>query len=232
MRATGAVHLASIGSEVFLIQILFRWRSELVLRYACEAPFGKLASKYKQNAGVSDNKEERIEQCARRIAKELFSHQADMGNRITLKDVNDTISVREAVAKREGLELRKEFDTLKPLLDTQTNSPAENAIAHNQLKNNIFNVDNNKSPSDLIIVSTYEVVHRPTIIGHSYSREHWRCRCGWKFGFSSDRSVRKMPSKVKLICDGCFPKEKAAARIAEAPVTVSGPESSGSSLEG
>ena len=46
LRVSGAVHLTEIGIEIFLLRILFRWRSELVLRYAGEAPLGRLIEKY------------------------------------------------------------------------------------------------------------------------------------------------------------------------------------------
>ena len=46
LRVTGARHLASIGLEISLIQLMARWSSDVVLRYVAEAPLEQISRAY------------------------------------------------------------------------------------------------------------------------------------------------------------------------------------------
>lgn len=48
LRVTGAQYLASIGIEIFKIQVLARWESDIVLRYVREAPLAAIATDVKR----------------------------------------------------------------------------------------------------------------------------------------------------------------------------------------
>ena len=48
MRVSGAQHLARIGIELSVIALLARWQSEIVLRYAAEAPLDNITESYKE----------------------------------------------------------------------------------------------------------------------------------------------------------------------------------------
>ena len=75
MRVSGAVHLTHIGIELYLLQILFRWKSELVLRYAGEAPLGKLTQKY--IAGQANRTLEDVESSIFQKVAEMVTQQMD-----------------------------------------------------------------------------------------------------------------------------------------------------------
>ena len=67
--------MTNIGIELYLLQILFRWKSELVLRYAGEAPLGKLTQKY--IAGEANRTLEEVENTIFRKVTELVTQQMD-----------------------------------------------------------------------------------------------------------------------------------------------------------
>ena len=46
MRFSGAVHLASHGMELFKLQLLARWASDVILRYVRESPLTTLTTDY------------------------------------------------------------------------------------------------------------------------------------------------------------------------------------------
>ena len=47
-RITGARHMASIAIDIWLIQLLARWSSEVVMRYVREAPLARVTDTYKR----------------------------------------------------------------------------------------------------------------------------------------------------------------------------------------
>lgn len=49
-RVSGAQHLAMLGFDIVLIQLMARWASEVVLRYIAEAPLGAITSTYRNLA--------------------------------------------------------------------------------------------------------------------------------------------------------------------------------------
>jgi hypothetical protein len=49
-RVSGAQHLAMLGFDIVLIQLMARWASELVLRYIAEAPLGAITDTYRKLA--------------------------------------------------------------------------------------------------------------------------------------------------------------------------------------
>ncbi len=75
MRVSGAVHLTHIGIEMFVLQILFRWKSALVMRYAGEAPLGKLTEKY--IAGQRNRTLERVENTILRKVSDMIAKKMD-----------------------------------------------------------------------------------------------------------------------------------------------------------
>ena len=49
-RITGSQHLAMLGFDIALIQLMARWSSDIVQHYIAEAPLGSVTEKYKQLA--------------------------------------------------------------------------------------------------------------------------------------------------------------------------------------
>ena len=49
-RITGAQHLARLGFDVVLIQLMARWASEIVRHYIAEAPLGSITDRYRKLA--------------------------------------------------------------------------------------------------------------------------------------------------------------------------------------
>jgi hypothetical protein len=49
-RVSGAQHLAMLGFDIVLIQLMARWASEIVLRYIAEAPLGAITDTYRKLA--------------------------------------------------------------------------------------------------------------------------------------------------------------------------------------
>jgi hypothetical protein len=82
-----------------------------------------------------------------------------------------------------------------------------------------------------MIVSEYGVAHQPTVAGLDFSKEKWRTRCGWKFGYSSYEAKESIPRLPRNICEGCFPKEKKAALVGESQEPEGGLSTSESEAE-
>jgi hypothetical protein len=49
-RVSGAQHLARLGFDVVLIQLMARWAGDMVLRYIAEAPLGAITETYRKLA--------------------------------------------------------------------------------------------------------------------------------------------------------------------------------------
>ena len=49
-RVSGAQHLAKLGFDVVLIQLMARWAGDMVLRYIAEAPLGAITETYRKLA--------------------------------------------------------------------------------------------------------------------------------------------------------------------------------------
>ena len=54
MRVEGAVHFTKMGLDLFVITLMARWRSPMILRYAEEAPLDALTDKYKESIRTAD----------------------------------------------------------------------------------------------------------------------------------------------------------------------------------
>ena len=93
MRVSGARHLAAMGLEISLIQLIGRWGSEVVRRYVSDAPLSTVTSVYKQKLTNRDLKEE--------IAR--------------LASVDDSGSLRRSSGPSESalLTMRGEVDMMK-----------------------------------------------------------------------------------------------------------------------
>ena len=48
LRVTGARTLAELGIEIFMIQLMARWSSNVVYRYVAEAPFSRMTAAYRR----------------------------------------------------------------------------------------------------------------------------------------------------------------------------------------
>ena len=68
LRATGARHLASMGIELFNIQLLARWQSDVILQYVMEAPMCLVTDDHKRKT-LKHLENRRLEDCSRRFGE-------------------------------------------------------------------------------------------------------------------------------------------------------------------
>ena len=219
MRVSGAVHLTHIGIELYLLQILFRWKSELVLRYAGEAPLGKLTQKY--IAGQANRTLEQVESTIFQKVADMVTQQMD--SRLRSISGDPPLEVEMLEKPEEGThtslttEVQKVELTVNALRQEIIDLSAEmaaNVIEMTKIKEELRD---RPSSGDIVgsglICSDFGVVHKVLIKSASVNTTLWRCKCGWKFGTSVYEDVSTIPDNPNFVCGTCLPEEKEAARL-------------------
>ena len=219
MRVSGAVHLTHIGIELYLLQILFRWKSELVLRYAGEAPLGKLTQKY--IAGQANRTLEQVESTIFQKVADMVTQQMD--SRLRSISGDPPLEVEMLDKPEEGThtslttEVQKVEMTVTALRQEIIDLSAEmaaNVVEMTKIKEELRD---RPSSGDIVgsglICSDFGVVHKVLIKSASVNTTLWRCKCGWKFGTSVYEDVSTIPDNPNFVCGTCLPEEKEAARL-------------------
>lgn len=231
MRVSGAIHLTHIGLEIFFLQILFRWKSNIVLRYASEAPLAKLTNKYK--SAVESHNATHIEasvlKSARNLVERLFSQQRDKTHPITMDDAEKLVKVHQVLKPDEAELLKKEVAVLKEAVAKMSSELADNVLEHARESQATDTAKAKTVKPDVYIKSRYNVRHSPTIMSTEIEAWAWQTQCGWAFGKTYYDLVDCLTDSSKEICGTCFPAQKAEAKSQEGGSDSSDDSSSGSS---
>jgi len=182
-RVAGAKHLARIGVEVFVIQLLARHSTSIILRYVSEVPLESLTERYKRSAQNRD-----LEQI-------ITSMETSKADHLVLEDHLQELKMNVREMATNELRSRREHKRLD----------SENLMA--ALQDRVNSLER-KVPSEEYVVNTKSgAYHLP---GNYHRRSMpltWRTNCGWGFGqvrhFRWDSSL---PSNKKLICEVCMPE--------------------------
>jgi hypothetical protein len=188
-RISGARHLARINVDIWLIQLMARWQSPVVLRYIQDAPLHMVTDLYKRNMAQS-TLDKTLECLSSQVA-------ALSGKLASMK--SDTL-----VALRETMECRQMQVALPPLVDPDAAAVSScRVLAPSRMMEAHF-VRNDASG----------IVHRPLTFSHEVAREAWRTACGWAFAGASFSTRESLTTHHRQICGSCLPEEKAAAKAA------------------
>lgn len=226
-RVSGAVHLAAIGLEVWLIQILFRWASATVLRYVAEAPLNKVGEKYraKFNEEHASGAMQQALETARLVQRKVqeletrIARPRDEEDPLRRSDVQAALSAASAAqgveAERKNLEeALKRLEGLHPQVAAAA-AAADNLLAAADNADRLTNLEKQVGLSKYIRNIETGAVHKPVIMALGVEARLWKTRCGWRFGLSSYQQSAALPLASAEICDRCLPAAKAAARRKE-----------------
>ncbi len=229
IRISGAVFLVKMGVEIWLLKLLFRWRSAVVMRYVGEAPLQRL--------GATQGRT--LEEVARGTAAgavldRVEALQKSLG---ALQEGQRSARLRveevHALAAQPGSEpsqqlaqqALQELGELRAQLQGFNSKLAETAaVAHGNARGAA-----ESSLQGAKICSATKVAHRPIIMGLTTSRDKVKTACGWEFGLSRYADCPTLPTKSKNICERCFPLEKAEALSKERSLAAHSDDSDTSS---
>ena len=214
IRVSGAVHLGEAGVEVFVIQILFRWISNTVLRYVAEAPLSGIAQKYSGALAQQAAREAREVTAAKVTRLQTKFEALKKGSLGKLGDLERTVeAIQDGTVSAGSLDdLRQEIADLKGGFAGLQEHILESVLEH------LKEEPPEPRPQEVsltIIKSLFKAHHRVVEMRNSVSRDKWRVACGWRFGTSMFDHADQLPEQSKHICDGCFPEEKRQARRGE-----------------
>jgi hypothetical protein len=173
-RISGARHLARINEDIWLIQLMARWQSYVVLRYIQEAPLHMVTDRFKRNMAQSTL--DKTLKCLSSQVAALSSKLASMRS--------DTL-----VALREILDCRQKQVALPPLVDPDAAAVSSCRVLAPGWMLEAHFVRNDASGS----------VHRPLTFSHDVAREAWRTACDWAFAGASFSTRESLTTRHRQI---------------------------------
>jgi len=179
MRATGAVHLASSGVDLWRIQLFGRWGSEAFKLYVRKAPLlaiGNIALEAAAGRGISEMMKELV---AKRAAV-AQSYGEGLPLKLPEEPIQDAIQLAPLV-----------LDDLQRLEPSQ---PVEENLLSSPDTTFISNTDKT-GRTHWTFTRTFELA--PFL---------WSTKCGWKFGCGTNFVKGEAAGKTR--CPKCFGRRK------------------------
>ena len=239
-RISGARHLATLGLALWLIQLIARWSSDVILRYVREAPLAQVTQEYRRRF-LEKQGQDHMEELSRALGKMQQSIK-DLEAKVESGASSSSSSRPESrpLTRVDSVEQYRRRLTTK--LDLAESAPRVESRDLESLKARVeelesesrslrasqdaikANVADWTSRLDLthtlaveasfpkIIISGYRVAHKPARAGLGIMTREWKARCGWEFGLSEYHPASTLPVEQKYICSGCFPLDKMAAQ--------------------
>ena len=184
MRVSGAQHLAAMGMELPLIQLLGRWSSNLIYRYVAESPLATLTPRYKELMSTSLD-HLRLKAHGQKVLPPLPEEPA------TQVDEAARTNADEAMKRIQDdcVDIRNELAILRDLLDADI-SDINAKVAKLCMS------------EQWLVVSDKGLAHK-VLIGPPAAPIKWKCECGWRFA-SSVYQVVDAAQYRGTRCGTCF----------------------------
>ena len=189
LRITGAQHMASIGVEVYIIQLVGRWGGQVVLRYVQEAPLLNITEEYR-NRVLDKTMHDRCRELVRAVDTPI-----DDKILANLKAELDTVKDKVADAAEELGMFRsmvaEDVELLKQDVDSLT-------------AKNITYVQRADISEDI-------AKWHPVTVQHPAPPGEWRTECGWRFAGSrfTSTSTSTWPEPACEFCAKVLKRRKA-----------------------
>ena len=179
LRITGAQHLAGLGIEVYIIQLIGRWGSATVFRYVAEAPLVNITEEYKN----------------RLMDKTIHDRCREMVH--NLPAISDENEIRE---------VQRRCDSMKTDIEDQA---AESGMLRSMISDDIDLLKNDLQQlmvRDITFVRRTDKKQgkwHPVIVQHPSPPREWRTECGWRFAGGRFASMHEA-TWPEPQCDFCL----------------------------
>ena len=165
LRVTGAQHMAALGIEVYLIQLMGRWGWAMVMRYVAEAPLLKVTDAYRNKA----------------LGRSL--HEACREKVMEISSADDDEAIQA---------IKRECDKLKTTMEEQA---AELGMLRTMVSDDVEKLKSDLqllSSRDIAFIKRTDIDDakwHPVVVQHPEPPKRWRTECGWRFAGASYTST-------------------------------------------
>eukprot|EP00435_Cladocopium_sp_Y103_P032900 s3225_g8.t1 len=177
MRLAGARVLSSSGMHLYQIELMARWRSQMLIHYAQTAPLCKITQAYEQSR-TGTNLPETLDQ----VRQQMSQLQNTTRPGFDAHQFEDRVAALERVIQT---------------LDGCTKAMIQTEIQ--RVKRDFLN-----APSEFVMNRASKTWHVVDIDGMAHPPEQWSTKCGWKFANAKFIRSIDAPTEQCKKCDKCW----------------------------